>query len=157
MYIYVRRTQLSMQCAAYAIQVTNKTDKKVVPHKENLTPYKERVSLGYTQSIFRRYYIILYTYESAQRSFSCQPIFQNAMLQKQHSNVKRFNVQDQISRILELYSVVITIEEYKIIDLNFFKHCDALNKSIKSNCSTKKVISFSRSLFHIYAILIRAA
>lgn len=38
-----------MQCAAYAIQVTNKTDKKVVPHKENLTPYKERVSLGYTQ------------------------------------------------------------------------------------------------------------
>lgn len=42
-----------MQCVAYAIQVTNKTDKKVIPHKKkkNLTPYKERVSLGNKQSI----------------------------------------------------------------------------------------------------------
>lgn len=49
--IYVRRTQLSMQCVAYAIQVTNKTDKKVIPHKKKKPHTIQGTSLAWEQTI----------------------------------------------------------------------------------------------------------
>jgi len=45
---YITYVELSSACSAPHTQYKSQTKltKKVVPHRENLTPYKERVSLG---------------------------------------------------------------------------------------------------------------
>jgi len=63
---YITYVELSSACSAPHTQYKSQTKltKKVVPHRENLTPYKERVSLSAR-------YCGLY-HGSSRRSFSCQ-------------------------------------------------------------------------------------